>query len=232
MFTQDEDETFEDMLEQSGDDIMVIPKEREVFIERIVSDFRFPYSFWVSIDVESPAYKGKAVIENHNLIDYFRQFQSTDRKNREKELDRLLKKNKEKYIKEGFNREMNLMYEKDQEEYKKIMFRMLRNKPILKIKKEGDFAKYDFFKVPNNETIAADAQKGVDHFIKTYIRQEGTFGEKAFKRDFTIEEQYAIISQLYDFNIAVMRNCETGYFLIYYITGELDEVTNIISYEE
>jgi hypothetical protein len=154
--------------------------EESAFIKDILSetDYDDLHTPWISINVESPEYNGKAVIENQHL--YFYLYHTR-----------------------------NIYDKKYRNEYKKTMYRILKEKSTLKIKKKGDFAKYQFNIVPNDTAVIANAQKGVEHFIETYVRED----------DFLIidgklvgdEKLYAVVSQLYDFNIKVIRDCVSGF---------------------
>jgi len=146
--------------------------ENDKFIKKIISDFD-RYSFFVSIEVESPIYSGKAIIENNDLYHYYNQTQNIDKK-----------------------------------KYQDVIYRILRTKLTLNVKNE-DFTQFNFLIVPNDTTVIANAQKGVDNFINTY------FEERMLKDDITDNERHAIISQLYNFNIASKIDCETGYLVLY-----------------
>lgn len=142
------------------------------FIKKVISDFD-RYSFFVSIEVESPEYRGRAIIENNDLYRYYNQTQNIDKK-----------------------------------KYQDVIYKILRAKLTLNIKNE-DFTQFNFFIVPNDTTVIANAQKGVDDFIKTY------FEERVLRDELADNERYAIISQLYNFNIASKIDCETGYLVLY-----------------
>ncbi|MDR2037079.1 MAG: hypothetical protein LBQ60_04070 [Bacteroidales bacterium] len=146
--------------------------ENEEFIKKIISDFD-RYSFFVSIEVESPEYRGRVIIENDDLYHYYNQTQNIDKK-----------------------------------KYQEIMHRMLQKELTLKIKNE-DFNRFNFFKVLNDATIIANTQKGVDNFIKVY------FNGRVLKDDITDNERYAIINQLYHFNVLSKIDDETGYLVLY-----------------
>jgi hypothetical protein len=159
--------------EQDGGYVF-IPEEREAFIKKILFGIGKLHDFWVSIDVESPEYNGKAVIETHDLQRYFSKTQNVDNT-----------------------------------ESRKIMYQILKEKSTLRIEKNGDFAKFDFKIVSSDKAVIAYAQERVNHIVKTnYIRILGIGGDKA-------REKYVAISMLYDINIAVRANCESGDFMIY-----------------
>ena len=158
-------------VEQDGGYVFM-PEEREAFIKRITSDTGMRHDFWVSIDVESPEYNGKAVIESSDLYSYFINTQNVDRT-----------------------------------ESKEIMYRILKEKSMLRIEKVGDFAKFRFRIVSSDAAVIAYAQKRVNYIVKTnYIETLGINKTR---------EAYAAISMLYDINIAAKRDCESGYFIIY-----------------
>jgi hypothetical protein len=46
-------------------------------------------------------------------------------------------------------------------------------KSTLKIKRKNDFASYGFHIVPNDTAVIVNAQKSVEHFIKTYTNENG-----------------------------------------------------------
>ena len=146
------------------------------FIKKVISDFDM-YSFFVSIEVKSPAYKGKAIIENYELYYYYNQTQNINKK-----------------------------------KYQVIMYRMLREKLTLNIKNE-DFTEFNFLIVPDDITINANAQEGVENFIKIYF--EGRVLKDNITDNITDNERYAIISQLYNFNVASKIDDETGYLVLY-----------------
>jgi hypothetical protein len=98
---------------------------------------------------------------------------------------------------------------------------MLKEKSTLKINSD-DFTKFRFHIVPNNATVIANAQNGVDYFTKTYFNLyshlnplSNKFWQKGVLKDsITTDEYFTIISQLYKFNIAARRDCVTGYLTI------------------
>ena len=96
----------------------------------------------------------------------------------------------------------------DKKKYQDVIYKILRTKLTLNVKNE-DFTQFNFLIVPNDTTVIANAQKGVDNFLKTY------FKERVLRDEITDNERYAIISQLYDFNIASKIDCETGYIVLY-----------------
>jgi hypothetical protein len=158
--------------------------EEAAFIKDVISDTDNIHTPWISINVESPEYNGKAVIENKDLLFYF-------------------------YKTQGIYQDGEYMSIRD--EYKKMVYRLLKKKSTLKIKRENDFASYGFHIVPNDTAVAVNAQKGAEHFIKIYTKENGYLIKDGKVVD---EELYAVISQLYDFNIKVIRNCELGFLRI------------------
>lgn len=146
--------------------------ENKKFIKEVISNFD-RYSYFVSMEVESPEYKGKVIIENKDLYNYYNQTQNIDKK-----------------------------------KYQETMYRLLKTKSTLKIKKE-DFKKFNFLIIYNDTAIISNTRMGVDSFIKTY------FNGRVLKDNITDKERNIIISKLYDFNIVSKIDDETGYLVIY-----------------
>jgi hypothetical protein len=63
--------------------------------------------------------------------------------------------------------------------------------------------------VPDDTTVIANARDGVENFIKTY------FEGRVLKDDIADNERFAIISQLYNFNVTSKIDDETGYLVLY-----------------
>jgi len=152
-----------------------------------------PHGFynWVSIDIESPQHNGKAVINVEDLFCYLQlqeKYSSCDNSLYGKFL----------YIYYDYMQDLN------QKKYAKKTYCMLKEKSTLKIEKESDLAEYSFHIVHYDSTVVANAQKGIEHFIKTYLKR-GSYSENFLNDGITTEnELYAILDQLYNFKIQVM----------------------------
>jgi hypothetical protein len=103
-----------------------------------------------------------------------------------------------------FNQTQNI----EQKKYQRVIYQTLQKKVKLKINEE-DFAQFGFFIVPNDTLVITNAQKGVVDFIEIY------FNGSVLKNDITHDKYYAIISELYKFNVACKIDCESGHLTIY-----------------
>ena len=63
----------------------------EKFIKKVISDFD-RYSFFVSLEIKSPEYNGKVVIENDDLYNYYNITQDLDKKTYQEMVYRMLQK--------------------------------------------------------------------------------------------------------------------------------------------
>ncbi len=93
----------------------------------------------------------------------------------------------------------------DKEEYKKIIKEKLENNSSIEIE---NIAKWNFIKVPTNETINQNAKKGVEEFIKIY------FDSKVLKDGITDDERAVIIEKLFKWKIPTKIDDETGYLIL------------------
>lgn len=67
----------------------------------------------------------------------------------------------------------------------------------------------NFIKVYNVPSVEAQAQKGIDKFIKKYFDNG-----KTLKDNISDREKVAIIQKLFEWKIACKIDCETGYLVI------------------
>ena len=75
---------------------------------------------------------------------------------------------------------------------------------------DEDFLKYDFRTVKANDEIEDVAKNGKEYFIEYYFR--GLF----IKAGLSDETKNAIVYQLFQWNIPVMNDCESGFIILPY----------------
>lgn len=164
----------------------ICKQKRDPFIEVLISEPYALHGFWLSISIESPEYKGIVVMENSTLFRYL--------------------------IFKGGGLHCT-------RKYWRTIYRMLKENATLTIEETQEVLEQNdiyFFKVPDDTNIIANAQKGVEHFIETYARLwRPKYSLYALKHEFTVDEYWAIINQLYNFKIVVRRSGETGDFVLY-----------------
>lgn len=91
-------------------------------------------------------------------------------------------------------------------QYKKVIKDKLINRLPLEISNNPTS---NFIKVPEIESVNANAKKGIDEFIKIYFENE-----KVLKDGVTDNERTAIIQKLFEWEIASKIDDETGYLVL------------------
>lgn len=91
--------------------------------------------------------------------------------------------------------------------YKDMMFNKLRSNESLNIE-STDLERWNFYKIPSIASVAQNAEKGVEAFIKSY------FDGRVLKDGITDDERTAIIARLYEWKIPSKIDDETGYLVI------------------
>lgn len=141
------------------------------FYNKVLNDFDTT-SYFIAVDVKSPFYKGRTIIENNNLYMYLHQ-------------------------KEGF----------DKVKYVYFMKRTLRHHRVLKIT-DKDFVEWKFIKVTELASVIHAANRGRDSFVANY------FNGIILNFGITATEQYAIINQLFYWEIPAKIDKLTGDLII------------------
>jgi hypothetical protein len=92
-------------------------------------------------------------------------------------------------------------------EYQSLMSKMLSNRRVLKIS-GYDLIKWNFTKVNETPDVIFNANKGADEFVRHY------FNGSALNYGVTAEDMYAIINQLFYWQIPTRIDKDTGVLLI------------------
>jgi len=153
---------------------------------------------YISIDIESPQHNGKAVVGIESLLCYLQR--------------------KEKYSSCDFSYDYKFKFFDYYHEYRQDINKnkyvnkircMLKKQSTLKVEIDDDFAKR-FLIVHNDSAVAANAQKGVDYFIKAYFRESNYPNGRSLNDSITIDKEIfaAIVNQLYDFKIPISPSLE------------------------
>ncbi len=95
---------------------------------------------------------------------------------------------------------------KKEADYTSYMRRKIENNKPLKLKSLSR----DFREVIESDVIESDAQKGLDHFVKTYFDSSGVL-----KNNSTAQENALIIKKMFDWGVLCSIDDETGYWYMH-----------------
>lgn len=96
----------------------------------------------------------------------------------------------------------------DREKYKAIIKEKLINHSSLELSNSTQ-SQSNFIKVPEIESVNANAKKGTDEFIKIYFDNG-----KVLKDGITDDERTAVIQKLFEWEVASKIDDETGYLIL------------------
>lgn len=142
------------------------------FLDKVLNDFD-SYSYFIALDVETPNYNGKIIVENEDL---YYVFQKT----------------------KGIN---------SKEEYKTEVKEAILKKSALPLN-ISDFKECKIYQALKNGAVDSIVTKGKDRFIAHY------FDGRVLKDGISDDERNAIIVKLFEWEIPVKIDDETGYLVI------------------
>ena len=91
--------------------------------------------------------------------------------------------------------------------YKEFIASFINQAKVLELSK-GDYEKYGFNEIKNDQSIAADAKKGKDFFLNKYFKNQ------VIVDGITKEKRNYLIKVLYDWQVATKIDDESGYLVV------------------
>ena len=185
------------------------------FYEKILSDTKCRYCYFVSLNIQSEFYSGKIVVENGDLFDYFKLTKNFDEKEYKEFMLKLLQEN-QKLVINGITVDDDRIYLIGKN-LKKSSFRIVEtSQPFENVSARSckEFIQYYF--APSLLASKEDEKNNCKEIIKQNAK------DLLIKPKFDRAEENNVISKLFDLGIPVHTDDVSGSLRIGYLALDYD----------